>query len=118
MLRIPIAVLSGALGLALLAGCETMEERFNEIAGDDDDDEPRVVAFDCDDDRDLRVRLSGDRDEARVSAGDEVYELERTGRDDGRQVYSNDDGVRLEISNEEAYLRVPGGEDFQDCQRS
>jgi hypothetical protein len=117
MPRVPVAVVGGALGLALLAGCETVEEQIDQIAGDGDD-EPRTVAFECDDDRDFRVRLSGDRDEARVDAGDEEYELERTGRDDGRQVYSNDDGVRLEISNEEAYLRVPGGEDFQDCERS
>lgn len=118
MPRVPAAIVSGALGLALLAGCETVEEQIDRIAGDDDDDEPRVVAFDCDDDRDLRVRLSGDRDEAQVAAGGEVYDLERTGRDDGRRSYANDDGVRLEISNEAAYLRIPGGEDFQDCRRS
>lgn len=117
MPRIPIALLGGALGLALLAGCETVDDVLGQ-QDDDDDDEPRTVAFNCDDDRDLRVRLSGDRDEARVAAGDELYDLEQTGRDDGSRIYTNDDGVRLEISDEEAYLRVPGGEDFQDCERS
>ena len=117
MRRVPIAMLGGALGLALLAGCETVEQQIDRIAGNGDN-EPRTVAFNCDGDEDLTVRLSGDRDEARVAAGDELYELEHTGSDDGRRLYTNDDGVRLEISNEEAYLRVPGGEDFQDCQRS
>ena len=117
MPRVPVAVVGGALGLALLAGCETVEEQIDQIAGEDDEG-PRTVAFDCADDRDFRVRLSGSREEARVEAGDEEYELEQTGRDDGRRVYANDDGVRLEISNEEAYLRIPGGDDFQDCERS
>lgn len=116
MRRIPIALLGGALGLALLAGCETVEDVLGQQDGDGD--EPRTVAFNCDDDRDLRVRLSGDREQARVAAGDELYDLEQTGRDDGRRIFTNDDGVRLEISDEEAYLRVPGGEDFQDCNRS
>ena len=116
MPRFPIALVGGVLGLTLLAGCETVEDVLGQQ--DDDDDEPRTVAFNCDDDRDLRVRLSGDRDEARVAAGDELYDLEQTGRDDGSRIYTNDDGVRLEISDEEAYLRVPGGEDFQDCERS
>jgi hypothetical protein len=116
MPRIPIALVGGAFGLALLAGCETVEDVLGQE--DNDDDEPRTVAFNCDDDRDLRVRLSGDRDQARVAAGDELYDLERTGRDDGRRIYTNDDGVRLEISDEAAYLRVPGGEDFRDCERS
>ena len=64
------------------------------------------------------MRLSGDRDEAQVDAGDELYDLEQTGRDDDCRIYSNDDDVRLEISDEEGYLRVPGGADFQDCERS
>ena len=118
MPRVPAAILSGALGLALLAGCETVEEQISQITGDGDDDEPRTVVFDCDDDREFSVRLSGDRDEARVDTGEETYDLEQTGRDGDVRVYGNDDDVRLEISNEEAYLRVPGGEDFQDCERS
>ena len=117
MPRLPFVMMSGALGLTLLAGCADLEDRIQN-AGGDGDDGPRTVAFDCDDDRDFRVRLSGDRDEARVDTGDETYELERTGRDDGRRVYSNDDGVRLEISNEEADLRIPGESNFEDCERS
>jgi hypothetical protein len=64
------------------------------------------------------VRLSGDRDAARVDAGDEEYELERAGQDDGQRMHTNDDGVRLEISDERAYLRVPGEADFRNCERS
>ena len=64
------------------------------------------------------MRLSGDRDAARVDAGDEEYDLECTRREDGRHVYAHDDGVRLEISDERAYLRVPGAADSRDCKRS
>lgn len=118
MPRIPTAIIGGALGLALLAGCETVEEQFDRIAGDDDDDGPRTVAFDCAGDEDLTVRLSDDRDHARVVARGEQYELEHTGSENGRRLYTNDDGVRLEISNDEAYLRIPGGDDYRDCERS
>lgn len=117
MPRIAVAIVSGAFGLALLAGCADLEDRVDEVLGDGDDG-PRTAAFECDDDRDFTVRLSGDRDEARVDTGDETYELERTGRDDDRRVYTDDDGVRLEISNEEAYLRIPGESDYQDCERT
>jgi hypothetical protein len=117
MPRIPIAMVGGALGLALLAGCETVEEQISQITGDDDDDGPRTVAFNCDDDREFSVRLSGDRDGARVDTGRETYDLEQTGRDGDRRVYSNNDDVRLEISNEEAHLRIPGAADFRDCER-
>jgi hypothetical protein len=115
MPRVPVAIVGGALGLALLAGCETVEEVMGQR--DDDDDGPRTVAFNCDDDREFSVRLSGDRDEARVDTGDETYNLEQTGRDGDRRVYSNNDDVRLEISNEEARLRIPGEADFRDCER-
>jgi hypothetical protein len=117
MPRIGIAIVGGALGLALLAGCETVEEQIDRIAGDGDD-EPRTVAFDCAGDEEMTVRLSGDRDHARVAAGGEQYELEHTGSDDGRRLYTNDDDVRLEISNDDAYLRIPGGDDYRDCERS
>ena len=33
-------------------------------------------------------------------------------------MYTNDDGVRLEISDEGTYLRVPGEADFRNCERS
>lgn len=116
MPRVSGAIIGGALGIALLAGCENLEERINDIAGNDDDG-PRTVAFQCDDDRELTVRLSGDRDEARVDTGDETYRLERTDRDGDRRLYTNDDNIRLEISNEEAELRIPGEDDFRDCER-
>ena len=117
MARLPFAMMSGALALTLLAGCAELEERIQEARGDGDD-APRMAAFDCDDDRDFTLRLSEDRDRARVETGGESYDLDRTGREDGRRVYSNDDGVRLEVSNEEAYLRIPGEDDFRDCMRS
>lgn len=113
MPRVAVAMAGGALGFALLVGCANLE---NDVLGDGDG--PRTAAFDCDDDRDFALRLSGDRDEARVDTGDETYELERTGREEDRRVYTNDDGVRLEVSDEEAYLRIPGEPDFQDCERS
>jgi hypothetical protein len=107
-------MVGGALGLALLVGCETMDE----IMGDrDEDDGPRTVVFNCDDDREFSVRLSGDREEARVDTGEATYDLEQTGRDGDFRVYGNDEDVRLEISNEEAGLRIPGAADFRDCER-
>jgi hypothetical protein len=113
MPRVPITLVSGALGLAVLVGCETMDE----IMGDRDDDGPRTVVFNCDDDRKFSARLSADRDEARVDTGEDTYDLEQTGRDGDFRVYGNDDDVRLEISNEEARLRIPGAADFRDCER-
>jgi hypothetical protein len=107
----------GALGVALLAGCANLEEDIQDVLGDGDN-EPRTLAFECDDDREFRARLSGDREEARVDVGDETYELELTDRDDGQRVYSNEDGVELTVGEGEAYLRVPGGSDFQDCERT
>jgi hypothetical protein len=118
MPRVPLAIVGGVLGLALLAGCETVEDVMGERDDDNDDDGPRTVAFNCDDDRDLRVRLSESRDEALVDTGDETYQLERTGRDGDLRVYTNDDGVRLDITNQEAEMRIPGEENFRDCERS
>jgi hypothetical protein len=115
MPRIPIAMVGGALGLALLVGCESVDEIMGDR--DDDDDGPRTVVFHCDDDREFSVRLSGDRDEARVDTGEQTYDLEQTGRDGDFRVYGNDEDVRLEISNEEARLRIPGAADFRDCER-
>ena len=117
MPRVPFAMLGGALGLALLAGCANLEDEVQDILGDRDD-EPRTLAFDCDDDREFRARLSSDREEARVDIGDETFELDLTDRDDGDRVYSNDDGVELTVGDDEAYLRIPGESDFQDCERT
>jgi hypothetical protein len=82
-----------------------------------DDNEPRTLAFECDDDRDFRVRFTSDRDEARVDVGEDEYDLNLTDRDDGRRVYSNDDDVRLTVGDGEEYLRIPGGEDYRNCDR-
>jgi hypothetical protein len=109
--------LVGVLGVALLAGCANLDDQIDAVLGDRDD-EPRTVAFECDDDREFVARLSGDREEVRVDTGDETYELELTDRDDDERVYSNDDGVQLTVGDDEAYLRVPDGSDFQDCERA
>jgi len=116
MPRVPFALV-GVLGVALLAGCANLDDQIDAVLGDRDD-EPRTVAFECDDDREFVARLSGDREEVRVDTGDETYELELTDRDDDERVYSNDDGVQLTVGDDEAYLRVPDGSDFQDCERA
>jgi len=116
--RLAAAAIGGALGLALLSGCADMRDEVRDIMGDSDD-EPRTLAFDCDDNRELRVRLSSDREEARVEADGRTYRLEEAGREDGQRVYRDDDNeVRLTMGDDEAYLRVPGGEDYRDCERS
>jgi hypothetical protein len=117
MPRVPFAMLGGAVGLALLAGCANLEDQVQDVLGTGDN-EPRTLAFECNDDRDFTARLSGDREQARVDVGDETYELDLTDRDDGDRVYSNDDGVELTVGDDQAYLRIPGGSDFQDCERT
>lgn len=116
MPRVPFAVI-GALGIGLLAGCANLDDEIDSVLGDRDD-EPRTVAFECDDDREFVARLSGDREEVRVDTGDETYELDLTDRDDDERVYSNDDGVELTVGDDEADLRIPDGSDFQDCERA
>ena len=116
MPRVTFAV-AGALGVALLGGCANLEDQIDAVMGDRNAS-PRTVAFDCDDDRDFVARLSGDREEVRVDVGDETYELDLTDRDDDERVYSNDDGVQLTVSNDDAYLRIPGESDFRDCERT
>jgi hypothetical protein len=107
-------VIGGAFSLALLSGCADMEDNMREVLGDDANG-PQFLAFECEDDREFTVRLSGDRDEARVDAGSREYELEEAGRENGRRVYEDDD-VRLTIGGDEAYLRIPGGDDYRDCE--
>lgn len=114
-----LAAIAGAVGLAaLLSGCEGTRDDVREFLGDLDD-EPRTLAFECDDDREFTVRLSDDREEARVDVGDRTYELEEASRDDGQRVYRDDDGeVRLTMDDDEAYLRIAGADDYRDCERS
>ena len=114
MPRVPFPAI-GVLSAALLAGCANLEEGVQDVLGDMDD-EPRLYAFECDDDREFMARVSGDREEVLVDIGDESYELDLTDRDNGDRVYSNEDGVELTVGDDQAYLRIPGGSDFQDCQ--
>jgi hypothetical protein len=109
-------MLGGVLGVTLLAGCANLEDEIDAVLGDRDN-EPRTLAFECADDQEFVARLSSDREEARVDTGDETYELDLTDRDDDERVYSNDDGVQLTVGDE-AYLRIPDGSDFQDCERA
>jgi hypothetical protein len=101
-------------GLVLLSGCADMQD----VLGSRDDDEPRTLAFECDNNQDLRVRLSSDREEARVEVDDQEFLLEEAGRDNGQRVYSDNNDVRLTVSDDEAYLRIPGEADYQDCERT
>jgi hypothetical protein len=112
--RLAAAAIGSVLGFALLSGCADMRDEVQNVL---DDNEPRTLAFECDDDRDFSVRLTGDRDEARVDVGQETYELNLADRDEGRRVYSNEDDVRLTIGDNEANLRIPGGEDYRNCER-
>ncbi len=68
--------------------------------------------------RDFSARFSGDREEVRIDAGGRSYDLEHTDRDNGMRVYTNEDDVELRVDEDEAYLRIPGDSDFQDCERA
>jgi membrane-bound inhibitor of C-type lysozyme len=117
--RLAAAMIGGALCLALLSACADMQDQMQDALGGDGDDEPRTLAFECDDDRDFTVRLSGDRQEARVEVDDRTYRLEETEREGGRRVYRDDDNeVRLIMSDGEADLRLEGAEDYQNCERT
>jgi hypothetical protein len=110
--------IGGALGVSLLVACADMRDDMDDVLGDLDD-EPRTLAFECDDDREFSVRLSGDREQARVEVDDRNYRLEEAGREDGRRVYRDDDSeVRLTVGDGDAYLRIPGADDYRDCERT
>jgi hypothetical protein len=111
MPRIPFAVLGGVLGFALLTGCAGRDQGI--MGGN----EPQKLAFECDADMDFTASLSGDREEARVDVGDTGYELNLTSREDGNLVYSNEDGVELTVGEDDAYLRIPGDPNFENCER-
>lgn len=115
LLRTALAV-DGLVGLCMLTGCADMQDTIDQIAGRE---QPRTMAFACDDHRDFKTRFSSDRDQARVDVGDETYDLDYTGRDGGMRVYSDkDDKIRLTVGSDQAYLRIPGGSDYKDCERT
>jgi hypothetical protein len=113
-----VAAVGGALGLAMLSGCADMQDNMEDVLGDLGGGE-RTMAFKCDDDREMTVHLSDDREEAQVEAGGEDYQLEEAGEDDGDREYTDDDGdVRLTLGDDDAYLRIKDGDDYQDCEES
>jgi hypothetical protein len=113
-----VAAAGGALGLALLSSCADMQDNMEDALGDLGGGE-RTMAFECDDDRQMTVHLSDDREEAQVEAGDEDYQLEEAGEDDGGREYTDDDGdVRLTLGDDDAYLRIADEDDYQDCEES
>ena len=104
------------LGLVLVAACANLQDQIDEIAGNDDNDGPRTVAYECDDDREFVARFSGDRDDVRIDTGGSRYDLEYSERDGGMRIYTNRDEVELRVDERDAYLRIPGGSDYEDCQ--
>ena len=109
------AAMGGALGLALLSGCANLQDDMEDVLGDLGGG-PRTMVFECDDDRELTVLLSDDGEEARVDADGRDYELEEADRESGNRVYTDDDDVRLTLGGDEAHLRVPEGDDYEDCE--
>lgn len=116
-LKTTVAV-PGLFGLCMIAGCADMQDRIDEITGGQQNI-PRSLTFACDDHRQLKTKLSSDREQAEVDTGDKSYDLEYSGRNNGMRVYSDkDDKVRLSVSSDQAYLRIPGGTDYKDCVRT
>jgi hypothetical protein len=108
----------GLFGLCMMAGCADLQDRIDEITGGQQSI-PRNLAFACDNNRELTTRFSSDREQARVDTGNNSYDLQYSGRDNGMRVYSdNDEKVRLSVSSNRAYLRIPDGTDFKDCERT
>jgi hypothetical protein len=109
--RLASAAMGGALGLALLSGCASGQGNVQDVSGD----EPRTLAFECDDDLDFDVSLSSE--EAHVEAGGRNYRLAAAGQEGGRRVYANEDDVRLTVGDRDTNLRIPGVADYENCER-
>jgi hypothetical protein len=95
--------------------CADLRDEMDALAGNDDNNRTRTVTYECDGDREFVARFSGDRDDVRIDTGGRQYDLDYTDRDDGRRVYTNHEEVELRVDNDEAYLRIPGESDFEDC---
>ena len=114
MPRAPVAMLGGAIGLVLFAGCETVEDvrgierTTNRVRSPSTATTIGTSRCVC--------QAIGTRRASTPAMKNTSWS--GRGEDDGRRMYTNDDGVRLEISDEGAYLRVPGAADFRDCERS
>jgi hypothetical protein len=111
-------IIGPLLGLLLIAGCADVQNQVEEMVSDDDNDGPRTIAYECDDQRDFTARFSGDRDEVRIDVGGRSYDLEHSDRDDGMRIYTNRDDVELRVDEDQAYVRIPGESDLQDCERA
>jgi hypothetical protein len=99
--------IAGAVLAAAVGGCAQLE-----TAGG------TSVAYDCEDDRNFNASFSEDWDTASATTEDATYALTLTERDDGRFVYSDEDGdVRLIVEQDggDAELEIEGGDDFEDC---
>jgi hypothetical protein len=116
MLRLHAA--APLLGLLLVTACADLRDEMDDLAGNDDNNRTRTVTYECDGDREFVARFSGDRDDVRIDTGGRQYDLDYTDRDDGRRVYTNHEEVELRVDNDEAYLRIPGESDFEDCDMS
>lgn len=115
--RSPSAVVALSC-VILLVGCAQLQNVLDEVGGQGD----RTVTYECDDDRDFTARYSADRDEVRVRADDETYDLELADRDGDRRVYTesgleDDDEVRLTVRDggRRARLDIPDEDAFRDC---
>lgn len=102
----PAAALGGACALALLGGCANLS---------DTDREAKSTAFECDDDRSFLALFSADRRRAFVETDDETYELFLVDRDGDERTYTSRDNVRLTVDGDDGHLRIPEGDDFEDC---
>lgn len=116
------ASLGGAVAIILLAGCADLQNVVDDTLGASGGPGAQSVAYECDDDQDFTARYSGDREEVRVQADDETYDLELADRDDGRRVYTesgddDDDEVRLTVAEggRRARLDIPDEDAFEDC---
>ena len=108
----------GFFGLCMIGGCADLQDRIDEITGGQQSI-PRSLAFACDNNRELNARFSSDREQAQVDTGNKSYDLKYSGRDDGMRVYSDsNDKVRLSVSSNRAYLRIPDGTDYKACERT
>ena len=136
--RTGVLVFGIALGMTALAGCETSDrDRYGDRSGSGGDVLGGIlggvlggggssggilgqqVSYRCDDGQRFTATFQPFGGGVTVDAGGRTYRLRP--RDGGRDQYSgeyrSEDGdVRLEITNDQADLRIEGDEDYRDCE--